>query len=192
MVKDDLPVFREHFKKLTHPDERATAELSLSVKGGGVIQVEIQSVLVTDTRRKPCVTRSTLIDITRRKAAEEAVRNHEARLRGILETAVEGIITIDDRGVITLFNPAAQRMFGFTAAEIIGQNVSLLMPSPNREEHDGYLAHYCKTGEHNVIGIGREVVGQRKDGSTFPLELSVSEVLLPGRRIFTGILRDIT
>jgi PAS domain S-box-containing protein len=113
-------------------------------------------------------------------------------LRAILQTAVEGIITIDDHGLIESVNPAAERIFGFKAQEVIGCNVSVLMPSPYREEHDGYMANYRRTGQAKIIGIGREVFGQRKDGTIFPMDLAVSEVQLAQRRMFTGFVRDIT
>lgn len=125
-------------------------------------------------------------------SAQAAVRDHAERLRAILETAVEGIITIDERGVIESVNPAALKMFGYTAPEVIGRNVSLLMPSPHRQEHNRYIANYCRTGQAKIIGIGRETVGQRKDGTIFPLDLAVSEVRLADRRLFTGFVRDIT
>jgi PAS domain S-box-containing protein len=121
----------------------------------------------------------------------DALRDSEKRLRAILETAVEGIITIDERGLIESFNPAAQKIFGYTADEAIGQNVKLLMPDPYRREHDGYLENYRHTGHAKIIGIGREVIGQRKDGTVFPMDLSVSEVQLVDRRLFTGFVRDI-
>lgn len=131
-------------------------------------------------------------DITETKYAEEALRDSEARSRAILETTVDAIITIDDQGAINLFNPAAERLFGYRADEVAGRNVSLLMPSPYQEEHDQYLHRYLTTGERRIIGIGREVVGKRKDGTTFPMELAVSELRLGERRMFTGIVRDIT
>ncbi|HXF11244.1 MAG TPA: PAS domain S-box protein [Desulfuromonadaceae bacterium] len=114
------------------------------------------------------------------------------RLRAILETAVEGIITIDDRGIIESINPSAQKIFGYSPDEAIGKNVKILMPEPYRHEHDGYLKNYRHTGHARIIGIGREVIGRRKDGSVFPMDLSVSEVSLAGRRMFTGFVRDIT
>ncbi|HEV2208826.1 MAG TPA: PAS domain S-box protein [Verrucomicrobiae bacterium] len=114
------------------------------------------------------------------------------RLRAILQTAVEGIITIDERGIIESMNPAAERHFGYTTAEVMGKNVKMLMPSPYREAHDGYLENYLCTGQAKIIGIGREVIGQRKDGTVFPMDLAVSEVRLSDRRLFTGFVRDIT
>ncbi len=113
-------------------------------------------------------------------------------MRAILETAVEGIVTIDDRGIVQLLNPAAERMFGYAAIEVIGQNVSLLMPAPHREHHDQYIANYLQSGVARIIGIGRETIGRRKDGSVFPIDLSISEVKLASRRLFTGFIRDIS
>jgi PAS domain S-box-containing protein len=116
----------------------------------------------------------------------------DPRLRAILQTAVEGIITIDERGIVESINPAAEAIFGYSAGEVVGQNVSMLMPSPDREEHDRYLANYLRTGKAKIIGIGREVTGQRKDGTAFPMDLAVSEVRLADRRLFTGFVRDIS
>lgn len=124
--------------------------------------------------------------------AEQALRESEARNRVILEAAVDAVITIDEQGVIDSLNPAAERMFGYSAEEIRGQNVKLLMPVPYRDEHDTYLKNYLETGVRKVIGIGREVAGRRRDGAVFPMELSVSEVRSGDRRLFTGIVRDIT
>jgi len=121
-----------------------------------------------------------------------ALSDSEKRLRSILETAVEGIITIDEHGLIETINEAAVKLFGYTPEEVMGRNVSMLMPSPYREQHDQYLANYRNTGMARIIGIGREVVGRRKDGSVFPMDLSVSEVGLATGRIFAGFVRDIT
>ena len=115
-----------------------------------------------------------------------------AILASVLRTAVDAIIIIDQRGTIESANIATERMFGFSPGEMIGQNVKMLMPSPDHEQHDGYLARYKETGERHIIGIGREVTGKRKDGSLFPLHLGVSEVQTDQRKLFTGILRDIS
>src|SRR5205085_10788710 len=102
-------------------------------------------------------------------------RNEEQLFRAVIDTAVDGVILIDGEGLIQVFNPACERLFGYRADEVIGQNVKLLMPTPYRAEHDAYLANYRRTGERKIIGIGREVVGRRKNGSTFPMGLSVGE-----------------
>lgn len=119
-------------------------------------------------------------------------QDNAERLRAIVDTAVDGIITIDSSGIVETMNPASERLFGYSASEVVGHNISMLMPSPYREEHNGYLQHYLSSGVRKIIGIGREVVGQRKDGTMFPMELSVSEMLLGTRRMFTGIVRDIS
>jgi len=129
---------------------------------------------------------------TEHRETRLALRDSAERLRAILETAVEGIITIDERGMIESFNPSAEKLFGYGAGEVIRQNVKMLMPEPFRQEHDGYLKNYRETGHAQIMGIGREVIGRCKDGSLFPMDLSVSEVKLANRRLFTGFVRDIT
>ncbi len=114
------------------------------------------------------------------------------RLAAVIETVIDGIITIDERGVIETINPAAATLFGIVPEDVIGQNVSVLMPSPYRKEHDGYMERYHRTGEARIIGIGREVEGLRSDGSTFPLRLAVSEMRIGDRRMYTGIVHDLT
>jgi two-component system sensor kinase FixL len=116
----------------------------------------------------------------------------EAHLQSILDTVPEAMIVIDERGIIQSFSSAAERLFGCRAAEAIGQNVSSLMPAPYHENHDAYLQRYLNTGERRIIGIGRVVVGQRKDGSTFPMELAVGEMKSGDQRFFTGFIRDLT
>jgi two-component system sensor kinase FixL len=126
------------------------------------------------------------------QASHEDLVQNEARLRSILETVPDAMIVIGEDGAILSFSAAAERLFGYTADEVRGANVNVLMPSPYREEHDHYLSRYKATGERRIIGIGRIVVGQRKDGTTFPMELAVGEVLLQGKREYTGFVRDIT
>ncbi|MBF0370210.1 MAG: diguanylate cyclase [Magnetococcales bacterium] len=126
------------------------------------------------------------------QAAQEEIREGKIRLDAIVNTAVDSIIVINDKGIIESFNRAAEKTFGYSTQEAIGQNVSLLMPSPYREKHDSYLAQYFETGVEKVIGHKREAVAQRKSGETFPIELSISRVRLKDRVIFTGIVRDIT
>jgi len=141
-----------------------------------------------------------IVDLTRsfnrmRRSLQEsadALMDSEARTRAILDTAVDAIVTIGGGGVIQAVNPAMTVLFGYEADELVGANISMLMPSPDREQHDGYLDRYRRTGERRIIGFGRELVGQRKDGSLVPLHLSVGEMELGGRRVYTGILRDIT
>ena len=118
--------------------------------------------------------------------------SESALLRSILETVPDAMIVIDEGGTVQFFSSAAERLFGYTTDEVRGQNVSMLMPPPYREQHDGYLARYRRTGDRRIIGIGRIVVGRRKDGSTFPMELSVGEAHQPGQRLFTGFVRDLT
>ncbi|MGD1277250.1 MAG: PAS domain S-box protein [Tepidisphaeraceae bacterium] len=132
-----------------------------------------------------------------------ALNDIDSRYAAILSTTVDGIVTINQRGIIESFNPAAQRLFGYSSSEVIGQNVNILMPEPYRTQHDTYLANYLTTGQAKIIGIGREVSGRRRDGSLFPMYLAVSEVRLadrpgagmaspPPRRLFTGIIRDLS
>ena len=131
-------------------------------------------------------------ELAERERAEAASRQSEKRLGSVMESVVDGIIVIDQDGIIESFNPAAERIFGIAAAEAIGANVSLLMPPPDRDRHDGYVATYRATGTATIIGYGREVTGRRKDGSVFPLELAISKVDIEGKVCFTGIVRDIS
>jgi PAS domain S-box-containing protein len=125
-------------------------------------------------------------------ARTEALAERDALMHAVVETAVDAILTIDERAVVRSFNRAAEGMFGYAAEEVIGSNVKLLMPSPYRDEHDAYIAHYLAGGAKKIIGIGREITARRKDGSTFPMYLSVSEVRVGERRLFTGFVRDLT
>jgi two-component system sensor kinase FixL len=119
-------------------------------------------------------------------------RRRDELFAALLATAVDGIIVIDPQGLVQIYNQACERLFGYLADEVVGQNVKLLMPAPYHQEHDGYLSHYRQTDERRIIGIGREVVGRRKDGSTFPMYLSVGEGRLANQRFFVGIIRNLT
>lgn len=122
----------------------------------------------------------------------EDARYRQAQLQSILDTVPEAMIVIDDHGLMRSFSATAERLFGWSATEVIGKNVSLLMPPPYRQEHDSYLHRYLGTGERRIIGIGRIVVGERKDGSTFPMELAVGEAQVGSEKFFTGFIRDLT
>src|SRR6185437_10055388 len=129
---------------------------------------------------------------TRTLAMTDEALAREAHVQSILDTVPEAMIVISDHGIIQSFSIAAERLFGYSAAQAIGQNVKVLMPAPYREAHDGYLLRYMRTGERRIIGIGRVVVGLRKDGSTFPMELAVGEMHSGRQRFFTGFIRDLT
>jgi two-component system sensor kinase FixL len=134
------------------------------------------------------------IAATRRQvtAFNQDLLAREAHLQSILATVPDAMIVIDEQGIMHSFSSAAERLFGYAAGEVLGRNVRMLMPSPYREAHDGYLGRYLSTGERRIIGIGRVVVGERKDGSTFPMELSVGEMRSNDKRFFTGFIRDLT
>jgi len=131
-------------------------------------------------------------DISPRRQAAQAVRNAAARLKAIFDNAAEGIVTADESGRIESFNPAAERIFGWRADEVVGKDLAILMPEPDRSRHAEHVRRYIETGEKHIIGIGREVVGLRKNGEIFPMDLAVSDVTLGRAKIFTGIIRDIT
>ncbi len=131
-------------------------------------------------------------EISVRQQTAAALTQSEARHRAIVETAVDGIITINEKGIVQSINPAAEHIFGYPSAEVVGHNVNMLQPEPYHSQHDEYIRNYLRTGKAKIIGIGREVVGLRKDGITFPMYLAVSEVHLGQKRLFTGIVRDIT
>jgi len=127
-----------------------------------------------------------------RKQTEKEIRESEIRYRAIVETANDGIITLDDLGIINSYNPAAEKLFGYTAKQVIGENIQKLMPKKIALQHDSYLSAYFKTGVTQIIGNGREVHGVRKDGSEFPLYISIADVGVPGPHRFSGIVRDLT
>ena len=159
------------FPKLIFINGVAFAAIGIAVSWGG-------ELLHRSRQRTTAMTRDALA--------------REAHLQSILDTVPEAMIVIDERGIMQSFSSAAERLFGLRATEALGQNVKILMPAPYRESHDGYLDRYRMTGERRIIGIGRVVVGQRRDGSTFPMELAVGEMKSGDRRFFTGFIRDLT
>ena len=191
------PYQSEHDGYLRHYQQTGVAKvigIGREVKGlrkdGSVFSMELAvSEMEIDGKR---MFTGLVRDITQQKLAQAALANNEARFRAVIDTVLEGIITIDSQGVVETINPAAIGIFGYQADEVIGQNIKMLMPEPYHSEHDGYLRHYKETGEKKVIGIGREVLGRRKDGSVFPMELAVSEMNIDGKQMFTGLVRDIT
>ena len=130
--------------------------------------------------------------VLRYRASSRSLEDRELRLRALVATAVDGVMIIDASGTVQEYNPACEQLFGYQADEVVGRNVKMLMPPPYQAEHDEYLQRYRTTGNKRIIGIGREVEGLRKDGTTFPMELSVGEARPGGEQVFVGIIRDIT
>lgn len=166
---------------------------SMLQRDGGIRSIEWTHADITSSEGATlgilCIGR----DLSELRAAQQEARAAQQRTGAVLETAVNAILTINERGIIETANSAAVRLFGYAEAEMVGQNVSMLMPQPFRGQHDQYLSSYLQTGVKKIIGIGREAIAMRKDGSVFPIDLSVGEAVLPcGRRIFTGIIRDLT
>jgi PAS domain S-box-containing protein len=161
-------------------------------KDGGSIPVALTAGPVHDANGQLIGAAIISRDISELKRAEIALQDSATKTAAILDTMVDAVITIDERGRIDSFNRAAERIFGYEATEVVGKNVNVLMPEPYRGEHDAYIHSYVRTGKAKIIGIGREVVGKRKDESVFPMDLAVSEVFLGARRLFTGIVRDLT
>jgi PAS domain S-box-containing protein len=159
-------------------------------KDGQRIPVALTASPVRDSSGKVVSASVIARDIGERKRAEQAVQDREERLRAILDTTLDAIITIDHSGIIRSVNAATERMFGYTAAEMIGHNVTMLMTAPYREAHAGYLARYLQTGEKHIIGTSREIEARRKDGSVLPVDLTVAEI--EHLKLFTGIHRDLS
>lgn len=169
-----------------------SGELTHMHKDGHLISIASRWVAVGTQTSSDLLIMQMNSDISDLKNAQDDLAAREAHLRSILETVPEAMVVIDERGRVTSFSVAAEKLFGYAAVEVCGQNVRMLMPSPDREAHDGYLSRYLTTGERRIIGYGRVVTGQRKDGTHFPMELAVGEALTSGKRIFTGFIRDLT
>jgi two-component system sensor kinase FixL len=161
-------------------------------KDGSIIDISVTVSPVYDAAGRLCGASKVARDITGSRRALDALAEREAHLRSVLETVPDAMIVIDAQGVMHSFSATAVRLFGYSVEEAVGRNVSMLMPDPYRGQHDAYLHRYMDTGEKRIIGTGRVVVGQRKDGSTFPMELSVGEMKSGEKRFFTGFVRDLT
>ncbi|MGO4172860.1 PAS domain S-box protein [Bosea sp. TAF32] len=167
-------------------------ELTQRHRDGRSISVVSRWVIVTGQSPGDLIVLATNIDISDLKNAQTALASRQSHLLSILETVPEAMVVIDEAGIVMSFSKAAERLFGYMADEVCGQNVKVLMPDPDRRRHDGYINRYLTTGERRIIGFGRVVSGQRKDGTTFPMELAVGEAEASGKRIFTGFVRDLT
>lgn len=205
-IADSEPVTYALFLSLLSPEDRERTEQAVGRlrNAGGTFDlqyriqnasgghwVRVQGGITRDAAGQPQLS-GVVLDIDDQKRAEEALRTRESHLRSILDTIPDAMIVIDERGLMQSFSSAAERLFGYTGAEAIGQNVKVLMPEPDRSRHDRYLDRYQTTGERHIIGIGRIVSGRRKDGTTFPMHLSIGEMTSQGERYFTGFVRDLT
>ncbi len=187
--KDDMPRILARIKAGERLEHYVTERRH---KDGSIVQVSLTVSPIRDKRGRIVGASKIARDIGAAKRDEADLVQREAQLRSILETVPDAMIIIDERGIIETFSVAAERLFGYASDEVCGRNVSMLMPSPHTENHDTYLARYLRTNERRIIGIGRVVAGQRRDGSTFPMELSVGEVRQGDHRRFTGFVRDLT
>jgi PAS domain S-box-containing protein len=189
--EENLNIFQAQIaKRASEPNH--SYEITLKHKNGHEVFTHFKATTLVDEAKKLKASFAFVTNITERKRAEKQLRESETRLRTLVESMVDGIITIDEDGIIESFNPAAAQIFGYFAHEVLGKNVKILMPESYRNEHDSYLQNYKSTGIAKVIGIGLEVQGQRKEGTNFPLDLAVSEMWLGEQRRFVGIVRNIT
>ncbi|WP_448033588.1 sensor protein FixL [Bradyrhizobium liaoningense] len=207
-LKPDQAVSYDLFLSLLEPGDRdhLLKEIGRTSEGGGGLDlsfkvgdasgngqwIRARAGLIRDDSGTPRHLSGIFLDINEEKLLEEALRSQENHLRSILETVPDAMIVIDSRGIMQLFSSAAERLFGYSRQEAIGRNVSILMPEPDQSRHDSYLARYLRTSDPHIIGIGRIVTGKRRDGTTFPMHLSVGQTQLAGEPHFTGFVRDLT
>jgi two-component system, LuxR family, sensor kinase FixL len=187
--EDEMPLILQRIKAGERIDHYETARRR---KDGVIVPISLTVSPIRDDANRIIGASKIARDITETRRAMAELAAREAHLRTILDTIPDAMVVIDERGTIQSFSVAAERLFGFRAAEVEGRNVKMLMPSPHQDNHDGYLHRYLTTGERRIIGIGRVVAGQRQDGSTFPMELSIGEVHQGDRHLFTGFVRDLT
>ena len=190
------PGDRDHLLRAIGRTLESGGGLDLSFRVGGAARagqwVRAKAGVIRDASGTPRHLSGIFLDINEEKQLEEALRSQENHLRSILETVPDAMIVIDSRGIMQLFSSAAERLFGYSKQEAIGRNVSMLMPEPDQSRHDGYLERYLRTSDPHIIGIGRIVTGKRRDGTTFPMHLSVGQTQRAGEPYFTGFVRDLT
>jgi two-component system sensor kinase FixL len=201
------PMSSGSLTSLLHPDDHEWVRAALdAAKATGILDIEIRVVraggqeqwlqakgsVPPDRRTGAKEMAGVVLGIDERKRTEDELRSHKRHLQSILDTVPDAMVVIGEDGIIGSFSAAAERLFGYRASEAIGQNVNILMPEPDRGRHDSYIDRYRQTGERHIIGLGRVVTGQRKDGSTFPIHLSVGEMRIEDRRHFTAFIRDLT
>src|SRR5436309_3436995 len=193
---------------VVHPEDREMRANAIqhAVERGGTYDVDYRVVrpdgeicwlrsrgrVQSDASGRPLLLRGVVLTIDERKKVEEDLRAREEHLRSILDTVPEGMIVIDEHGTMVSFSPTAERLFGYVAEEVIGKNVKILMPEPDQSRHDSYLRRYQQTREPRIIGTGRLVTGLRRDGSVFPMELSVGEMRSGERVFYTGFINDVS
>jgi two-component system sensor kinase FixL len=207
-VGREEPVSYESFLSLLEPAHRERTDQAISkvVELGGNLDISFRVAgrqrpgqwirarggLLRDEAGVPRHLSGIFLDVDEEKQLEETLRTRESHLRSILDTVPDAMIVINGYGVVQFFSTAAERLFGYTEQEAIGRNISEMMPMPDQARHDGYLARYRSSGERHIIGIGRIVTGKRRDGTTFPMHLSIGEMLSGGEPYFTGFVRDLT
>jgi two-component system, LuxR family, sensor kinase FixL len=186
------PTLTSEYARVNSGERVDLGETVHRTRDGRLLDVSATLSPVRDEAGQVVAVLSVSRDMRRQKQSEAELQSSQERWRALLASAVDGIVVIDAGGRIEAFNPAAERMFGYTEPEVIGRDVTVLMPSPYREEHASYMSRYLRGGEARIIGKGREVTGRRRDGATFPVHLAVGEMVLQGERKFTGILHDLT
>ena len=189
---DEVDDVKAVFKALQSGEPQSSHSNGWMTKTGERRVIDWSNLAVRDDTGAIQMVIGTGIDVTDRVETERELSTREAELSAVLKTAIDAIVMIDENGIVQDANPATEAMFGYSAAELIGANVSLLMPEPERSAHDDYLRRYLQGGKPKIIGVGRDVIGQRKDGSLVPVNLSVAEMQLPDRRLFTGLLHDLS
>ncbi|MEM7515250.1 MAG: PAS domain S-box protein, partial [Bacteroidota bacterium] len=183
-----FPTIETQIKDFSHQKEAVIKIQAVNKKGEFIPTSMTLSSLGSGSKDKTAI----IQDLSDLQSSKVRYSESENKLNAIIKTAVDGIISIDTKGIVQLVNPAAARLFGYAPEEVNGKNVKMLMPEPDQSRHDGYLNNYLEGGPPKIIGIGREVSGMKKDGTVFPFRLSISEVQLGTGKVFTGIVHDLT